>query len=329
MQQITTPAFLACLLAFTSAACAQDQAVAIRGIYGHPKPFWDKGAKLNDYGVNAVFVHSGAIDDELVKRARGEGCKVFAEFATLNGGYEDWVEETPRRPPDRRRRQPRAQGDLVHGRLPDEQGIPRLPHERAARAADEARPRRRLARLPPLARAVRRSVPAVHQDLLQRLVPRRVRKAQRREGAGQDDAGEVEVDLHQRAEAVGGLARLRCSSTGPARSARSRSRSAPTRSSATITPRGRTKTSAASAVARSGSISASSMQHVDVFAPMLYHGRSGKTPESVQRVRRRSSASAIRSRPSRENIRSSGRSCRPTTSRASRRRSSRRSSATA
>ena len=95
MKEVTTTAFLACLLTFADIAGAQEQRDFIRGVYGHPKPFWDTGAKLNDYGVNAVFVHSGAIDDALVKRARTEGCKVFAEFATLNGGYQDWVKKHP------------------------------------------------------------------------------------------------------------------------------------------------------------------------------------------------------------------------------------------
>jgi hypothetical protein len=67
----------------------------IRGVYAHPKPFWDKGAKLNEYGVNAVFVHSGSINDELIQRARAEGCEVFAEFATLNGSYNNWVQNHP------------------------------------------------------------------------------------------------------------------------------------------------------------------------------------------------------------------------------------------
>jgi hypothetical protein len=67
----------------------------VRGTYADPKSFWAKGAKLDEYGVNAVFVHSGAINDELIRRARAEGCRVFAEFATLNGGYNDWVTQHP------------------------------------------------------------------------------------------------------------------------------------------------------------------------------------------------------------------------------------------
>jgi hypothetical protein len=69
--------------------------ILIRGAYSHPKAFWEKGARLDEYGVNAIFVHSGGIDEELLARARGEGCRVFAEFATLNGGYSNWVAEHP------------------------------------------------------------------------------------------------------------------------------------------------------------------------------------------------------------------------------------------
>src|SRR5687768_13763577 len=84
-----------CILAMFSTATMAADVEFVRGVYGDLKPFWDKGAKLNDYGVNAVFVRSGSINDELIKRARAEGCKVFAEFATLNGGYHDWVAKHP------------------------------------------------------------------------------------------------------------------------------------------------------------------------------------------------------------------------------------------
>jgi len=65
------------------------------GTYAHPKPFWDRGARLDEYGVSAVFIHSSGIDEETIKRARDEGCKVFAEFATLNGKYGDYVAKYP------------------------------------------------------------------------------------------------------------------------------------------------------------------------------------------------------------------------------------------
>jgi hypothetical protein len=64
------------------------QTVELRGAYSSPKPFWDKGAQLGAYGINAIFVHGGSLTPELVTRARAEGARVYAEFATLNGkGY--------------------------------------------------------------------------------------------------------------------------------------------------------------------------------------------------------------------------------------------------
>lgn len=73
----------------------RDHPPLIRGVYGHPGALWARGERLDDCGVNAVFVHSGAIDQELLDRARAEGCRVYAEFATLNGRYGDYVTEHP------------------------------------------------------------------------------------------------------------------------------------------------------------------------------------------------------------------------------------------
>jgi hypothetical protein len=67
--------------------------VEIRGIYGHPKAFWDKDIRLDDLGVNAIFVYSAAIDEVFLKTAREQNLNVYAEFATLNG--KNYVEEHP------------------------------------------------------------------------------------------------------------------------------------------------------------------------------------------------------------------------------------------
>jgi len=77
------------------ASCNQEavKQVEIRGIYGNPKPLWDKGYNLTELGVNAVFVHSGSINQEMMHRARNEGLKVYAEFAALNG--KNYVESHP------------------------------------------------------------------------------------------------------------------------------------------------------------------------------------------------------------------------------------------
>ena len=65
----------------------------IKGIYGNPKPFWDKELDLNSLGVNAIFIHSGSINHDILNKARSEGLMVFAEFATLNG--KNYVEKHP------------------------------------------------------------------------------------------------------------------------------------------------------------------------------------------------------------------------------------------
>jgi hypothetical protein len=67
--------------------------VEIRGIYGSPEPFWKKNLRLDELGVNAVFIHDGAITESMMEQAKAEGLKVFAEFAALNG--RNYVDEHP------------------------------------------------------------------------------------------------------------------------------------------------------------------------------------------------------------------------------------------
>jgi hypothetical protein len=72
---------------------AAGRRLEVRGMYSSPKAFWDKGARLSDWGVNALFVSAGSITAAMMERAAAEGARVFAEFATLNGkGY---VEQHP------------------------------------------------------------------------------------------------------------------------------------------------------------------------------------------------------------------------------------------
>ncbi len=59
--------------------------IEVRGIYGSPEAFWKKNLRLNELGVNAIFMHDASINESIMKRAKAEGLKVFAEFATLNG----------------------------------------------------------------------------------------------------------------------------------------------------------------------------------------------------------------------------------------------------
>jgi len=78
---------------FSSCTLPCKGQIEIRGIYGHPKPLWEKGYTLKELGINAIFVHSGSIDSALIKNAKKEGVKVYAEFATLNG--KNYVQDHP------------------------------------------------------------------------------------------------------------------------------------------------------------------------------------------------------------------------------------------
>jgi hypothetical protein len=97
------------------------KSLAVRGAYSSPAAFWRAGAKLNDYGINAIFVHGQSITAEMVERATREGAAVYAEFATLNGkGY---VEQHPEAWPvnERGERAPAATWFL--GACPTEPGF--------------------------------------------------------------------------------------------------------------------------------------------------------------------------------------------------------------
>ena len=92
LSRMTIRTVAICVL-ITFFSCSYNNKVEIRGIYGHPKPFWEKGIHLPDMGINAIFVHSGSINDEMMQRAEAEGLKVYAEFATLNG--KNYVQDHP------------------------------------------------------------------------------------------------------------------------------------------------------------------------------------------------------------------------------------------
>lgn len=93
----------------------------IRGAYSHPSAFWKTGAKLDESGINAVFVHSGSINQELAARVRQEGARLFAEFATLNGkGY---VESHPEAWPVNEKGEKAAAATWFLGACPTEPGF--------------------------------------------------------------------------------------------------------------------------------------------------------------------------------------------------------------
>ncbi|MFC1537253.1 hypothetical protein ACFL4P_00330 [Gemmatimonadota bacterium] len=90
---ITILLFLFAAVPDKSSAGEQDDNILIRGVYGGVKTFWQSGARLDEYGINGVFTGSYSINEELVSRVHAEGAKIFSEFATLNG--QQYLESHP------------------------------------------------------------------------------------------------------------------------------------------------------------------------------------------------------------------------------------------
>ncbi|MBN2665633.1 MAG: hypothetical protein JXR67_03925 [Bacteroidales bacterium] len=95
MKITAIPLIIALVFLFTGQECrqkgtvtAKSEKIEILGIYGSPNAFWNKEINLSQLNVNAVFLNWKGINEKMMERAGEEGLKVFAEFPVLNGkGY--------------------------------------------------------------------------------------------------------------------------------------------------------------------------------------------------------------------------------------------------
>lgn len=67
--------------------------VLIKGVYGDPGTLLKAGYTFDELGVNAIFVRSYSLYDELYSAALEQGCKVFVEFPVLLG--RQYLENNP------------------------------------------------------------------------------------------------------------------------------------------------------------------------------------------------------------------------------------------
>ena len=95
----------------------------IYGAFGHPGRLWQQGNRLGDLGINAVFIGSSEIDQQTIERTRAEDCRIFAEFPTLNGLYDDYVANHPEAHPIDETGQPAAQATWFMGACPTDPGF--------------------------------------------------------------------------------------------------------------------------------------------------------------------------------------------------------------
>lgn len=76
---------LLALMACQTDAEAKRPHIEVRGIYGGvPSELWKDGKPLADSGVNAVWVGSGSVTDEVVRTVHAQGARLFAEFNTMH-----------------------------------------------------------------------------------------------------------------------------------------------------------------------------------------------------------------------------------------------------
>jgi len=72
--------------------------IAIRGVYGgFPQTFLDRGQTLKDVGINAVWVGSGSLSQDLIAACRQQGVKIFAEFNSMH--YAEYLKDHPEAAP--------------------------------------------------------------------------------------------------------------------------------------------------------------------------------------------------------------------------------------
>ncbi|WP_242082917.1 hypothetical protein [Aestuariivivens sediminis] len=85
------------LLILCCGACktgtSSTEKIFIKGVYGDPATLLQAGYTFNELGVNALFVRSYSLNDELYNAAREQGCKVFVEFPVLLG--RQFIEDHP------------------------------------------------------------------------------------------------------------------------------------------------------------------------------------------------------------------------------------------
>ena len=90
--------------------------IFIKGVYGDPGTLLKAGYTFNELGVNAIFVRSYSLNDELYRAALEQGCKVFVEFPVLLG--RQFLENNPQCRPIETTGEPSPPADWFMGICP-------------------------------------------------------------------------------------------------------------------------------------------------------------------------------------------------------------------
>ncbi|MFO7853494.1 MAG: SMP-30/gluconolactonase/LRE family protein [Bacteroidota bacterium] len=108
------------ILVLSICACNSPEADTeknfIKGVYGDPGTLLDAGYNFDELGMNAIFVRSYSLDDELYNAAREQGCRVFVEFPVLLG--RQFLEDNPQCWPVENTGEPSPPADWFMGICP-------------------------------------------------------------------------------------------------------------------------------------------------------------------------------------------------------------------
>jgi hypothetical protein len=70
-----------------------DRLPFTKGVYGDPVALLKNGMSFQSLGINAIFIRSASLDDEIYQAAKEEQVRVYVEFPTLNG--KDYLVDHP------------------------------------------------------------------------------------------------------------------------------------------------------------------------------------------------------------------------------------------
>ena len=94
----------------------KTEKVFIKGVYGDPGTLLEAGYRFDELGMNAIFVRSYSLDDELYVAAREQGCRIFVEFPVLLG--RQFLENNPQCLPIENTGKPSPPADWFMGICP-------------------------------------------------------------------------------------------------------------------------------------------------------------------------------------------------------------------
>lgn len=109
------------LLHFSANISSQEIPDFVKGIYGNPGAILEAGHNFKTLGVNAIFIRSISLNEEIFNKAKNQGARVYVEFPTLIG--KDYLQHHPEAWPINEKGEKAPPADWFMGICPTDPGI--------------------------------------------------------------------------------------------------------------------------------------------------------------------------------------------------------------